>query len=168
MTEANPNAPGHPGMPPQWTSSAKNGIGTAVSPQSRVWFTISHGIIDEVYYPNLDQANTRDLGFLVADGSTFFSEEKRDCKHEITQVHKDVPCYYLNSTCKRSRYGITKTVITDPRRDVLLQRGVPPSLPQHWSMPSRYRRSSFETSRSPIFCWCLPRCRGDPSSPMKR
>jgi glucoamylase len=122
MTEANPNAPGHPGRPPRWTSSAKSGIGTAVSPQSRVWFTISHGIIDEVYYPNLDQATTRDLGFLVADGSNFFSEEKRDCKHKIAQVHKDVPGYRLNSTCKRSRYGITKTVITDPGRNVLLQR----------------------------------------------
>jgi glucoamylase len=122
MTEANPNALGHPGRSPRWTSSAKSGIGTAVNSQSRVWFTISHGIIDEVYYPNLDQATTRDLGFLVADGSAFFSEEKRDCEHEIVQVYKDVPGYRLNNTCKRSRYGITKTVITDPRRNVLLQR----------------------------------------------
>lgn len=122
MTEANPNAPGHPGMPPRWTSSAKSGIGTAVSHQSRVWFTISHGIIDEVYYPNLDQADTRDLGFLVADGSAFFSEEKRDCEHEIAQVHNYAPCYRLSNTCKRSRYRINKTVVTDPRRDALLQR----------------------------------------------
>jgi glucoamylase len=122
MTETNPNAPGHPGMPARWTSSAKSGIGTAVSHQSRVWFTISHGIIDEVYYPNLDQATTRDLGFLVADGTAFFSEEKRDCKHEIVQVHKDVPCFRLSNRCKRSRYRITKTVVTDPGRDALLQR----------------------------------------------
>jgi glucoamylase len=121
MTEANPNAPGHPGMQPRWTSSAKSGIGTAVSHQSRVWFTISHGIIDEVYYPNLDQANTRDLGFLVADGSTFFSEEKRDCEHEIVQTHKDVPFFRLSNTCKQSRYRISKTVVTDPRRDALVQ-----------------------------------------------
>ena len=121
MTETNPNAPGHPGMPARWTSSAKSGIGTAVSHQSRVWFTISHGIIDEVYYPNLDQADIRDLGFLVADGSVFFSEEKRDCQHEIVQVHKDVPFYRLSNTCKHSRYRIAKTVITDPKRDALLQ-----------------------------------------------
>ena len=121
MTEANSNSPGHPGMPARWTSSAKSGIGTAVSHQSRVWFTISHGIIDEVYYPNLDQADTRDLEFLVADGSAFFSEEKRDCEHEIVQAHQDVPFYRLSNTCKRSRYRISKTVVTDPRRDVLLQ-----------------------------------------------
>jgi glucoamylase len=121
MTEANSNAPGHPGMPARWTSSAKSGIGTAVSHQSRVWFTISHGIINEVYHPNLDQANTRDLGFLVADSAEFFSEEKRDCEHEIVQPHKDIPFFRLTNTCKRLRYRISKTVVTDPRRDVLVQ-----------------------------------------------
>jgi len=121
MTEAENNALGHPGIPPRWTSSAKQCIGTAVSHQSRVWFTISHGIIDEVYCPNVDQANTRDLGFLVADGLYFFSEEKKDCIHEITQMHPNVPCFRLRNTCKQGRYRITKTVITDPERDVLLQ-----------------------------------------------
>ncbi len=61
-------APGWPGIPPRWTSSAKEGIGTSASYRSRVWFTISHGIINEVYYPRIDQANTRDMEFLVADG----------------------------------------------------------------------------------------------------
>ena len=45
-------APGHPGITARWTSSSKSGVGTAVSRQSRVWFTVSHGIINEVYYPN--------------------------------------------------------------------------------------------------------------------
>ena len=122
MTETESNAPGHPGMPARWTSSAKSGIGTTVSHQSRVWFTISHGIIDEVYYPNLDQADTRDFEFLVADGSAFFSEEKRDCNHAIVQVHRDVPFYRLTNTCKHFRYRISKTVLTDPKRDVLVQK----------------------------------------------
>jgi glucoamylase len=122
MTKTNPNTSGHPGMPARWTSSAKSGIGTAISHQSRIWFTISHGIINEVYHPNLDQANTRDLGFLVADGAKFFSEEKRDCHHEIAQPHKDVPFFRLSNTCKHLRYRISKTVVTDPRRDVLVQK----------------------------------------------
>ena len=42
--------PGYPGIPPRWTSSAKSGIGAAINAQSRIWFTISHGILDEVYY----------------------------------------------------------------------------------------------------------------------
>jgi len=39
---------------------------------------LSHGIINEVYYPNIDQPNTRDFQFLISDGETFCHEEKRD------------------------------------------------------------------------------------------
>ena len=55
-------APGGPGIPPRWTSSAKIGVGTALSPTSRVWFTLSHGILNEIYYPRVDLACTRDMG----------------------------------------------------------------------------------------------------------
>ena len=61
-------APGGPGSPARWTSSAKAAVGTALSPKSRVWFTLSHGILNEVYYPSIDQACLRDLGLIVSDG----------------------------------------------------------------------------------------------------
>ena len=79
-------APGWPGIPARWTSSAKSGVGTAVSRDSRVWFTLSHGILNEIYYPRVDHACTRDLGFIVTDGQTYFSEEKRDARSETSQV----------------------------------------------------------------------------------
>jgi glucoamylase len=113
--------PGGPGGIPRWTSSAKTGVGTAIDAQSRVWFTLSHGIVNEVYYPNIDQANIRDLGFLVTDGGSFFSEEKRDTKHEILPLAQGVPGYCLTNSCIRGRYRLAKTIITDPERDVLLQ-----------------------------------------------
>ena len=110
-----------PGVEPRWTSSAKSGVGTALDGRSHVWFTISHGIIDEVYYPRVDQANTRDLGLLVtAEG--FFSEEKRDTASVVHLIGPGVPGYRLVNTCVHGRYEIEKTVITDPERDVLLQR----------------------------------------------
>ena len=58
-------AEGAPGIPARWTSSAKSGVGAALSPASRVWFTLSHGILNEVYYPRVDSACTRDLGVIV-------------------------------------------------------------------------------------------------------
>ena len=70
-----PYAPGGPGIEPRWTSSAKSGVGTALTRASRVWFTLSHGILDEIYYPRVDQACTRDMGLIVTDGRDFFSEE---------------------------------------------------------------------------------------------
>jgi glucoamylase len=114
-------APGKPGIPARWTSSAKSGVGTATTGHSRLWFTISHGIINEVYYPRIDQANTRDLGFLVADGEDYFSEEKRDATHEISLLAHGVPGYQLTNTGPGKRYRIHKNVISDPNRDVLLQ-----------------------------------------------
>jgi glucoamylase len=115
------NPPGKPGIKPHWTSSAKAGVGTAINPESRVWFSVSNGIIDEIYHPFIDSATTRDFGFLVADGCDFFSEEKRDTNHEIRPLERGVPGYRLVNTCKQGRYRITKMIVTDPRRDVLLQ-----------------------------------------------
>ncbi len=122
MPHAETAAPGWPGIAPRWTSSAKEGVGTSASYQSRVWFTISHGILNEIYYPRIDQANTRDMELLVADGDQYFSEEKRDTNRRISPLEQGVPGYRLVNSCKRGRYRITKTVITDPERDVLLQK----------------------------------------------
>lgn len=115
-------APGWPGIPARWTSSAKSGLGTATSRDSRVWFTLSHGILNEVYYPRVDCACTRDLGFIVTDGETFFSEEKRDTRSETSQLASGVPAYRILNTAVDGRYRIEKEVMTDPWRDVLLQR----------------------------------------------
>ena len=115
-------APGWPGIPARWTSSAKSGLGTAVSRDSRVWFTLSHGILNEIYYPRVDHACTRDLGFIVTDGQTSFSEEKRDARSETSQVAPGIPAYRIRNTAVDGRYRIEKEVLTDPWRDVVLQR----------------------------------------------
>ncbi len=122
MNDSTSNAPGWPGITPHWTTSAKDGIGTAANRESRVWFSVSHGILDEIYHPFIDHATTRDFGLLVADGAEFFSEEKRDTNHEIHPLEQGVAGYQLTNTCKQGRYRITKTIITDPKRDVLLQK----------------------------------------------
>lgn len=116
------HAPGAPGIPPRWTSSAKSGIGTALTGRSRVWFTLSHGIVNEVYYPRIDAACIRDFGLLVTAESGFFSEEKRDCSHALEVFESGVPAYRLTNTCRSGRYRIVKELLTDPDRDVLLQR----------------------------------------------
>jgi glucoamylase len=115
-------APGWPGLPARWTSSAKTGVGTSVSRDSRVWFTLSHGILNEIYYPRVDNACTRDLGFIVTDGHTYFSEEKRHARSETSQVQAGIPAYRIRNTAADGRYRIDKEILTDPWRDVVLQR----------------------------------------------
>jgi glucoamylase len=121
MAEPNSHAPGWPGSPARWTSSAKSGVGTSLSPASRVWFTLSHGILNEIYYPRLDQACTRDMGLIITDGRDFFSEEKRHASSEVSYPVDGVPAYHLANTCGEGRYRVEKDVIADPRRDVVLQ-----------------------------------------------
>jgi glucoamylase len=113
-------APGQPGIRPRWTSSAKSGLGTALSTTSRVWFTISHGIINEVYYPRVDQACIRDLGLIVTDGDSFFAEVKRDCTSVVESVEDGVPALLLTSTHIGGRFRLIKRVIADPRSDSIL------------------------------------------------
>ena len=116
------HAPGAPGIEPRWTSSAKSGVGTALTRESRVWFTLSHGILNEVYFPRVDQACTRDQGLLITDGSTFFSEEKRHCKFANRPFEPGIPVYELTNTCNEGRYQVHKEVLTDPYRNVVLQK----------------------------------------------
>jgi len=56
----NPVAFGAPGIEPRWTSSAKEGVGTAYLTSCRVWFTLSHDIVNEIYYPEVDPQSARD------------------------------------------------------------------------------------------------------------
>lgn len=114
--------PGAPGIPARWTSSAKSGIGKALNPLSAVSFTISHGIINEVYFPREDQACTRDMELIVTDGSSFFSEEKRDTNHIIKMFADGVPAYQITNECVQKRYTINKEIITDPLRNTVLQK----------------------------------------------
>ncbi len=122
MSDSTRYAPGWPGIPPRWTSSAKTGAGTALNQHSKVWFTLSHGILNEVYFPRVDQACTRDLGFMITDGREFFSEEKRNCAFENKPVEPGVPAFELTNTEIGGHYRIHKEVFTDPYRTVVLQK----------------------------------------------
>jgi glucoamylase len=115
-------APGWPGIPGRWTGSAKSGVGTSISRESRVWFTLSHGILNEVYYPRVDHACIRDLEFIVTDGRSYFSEEKRHTYSVTSQIEPGIPAYRIVNTAIDGRYRIEKEVLTDPWRDVVLQR----------------------------------------------
>ena len=68
---------------------AKDTVGTAYAASSRAWYTVSHGILNEIYYPTIDRPQIRDMEFLITDGETFFHEEKRDLEHEFAYIDSD-------------------------------------------------------------------------------
>jgi len=95
-------------------------VGTAARAESRVWFTISHGILNEIYAPRLDTACIRDFGFIVT-ARGYFSEEKRDTRQTVEMIEDGVPAFRLVNTAIDGRYRISKTVFSDPLREVVLQ-----------------------------------------------
>ena len=113
-------ATGGPGIQPRWTRGAKDGVGTAYSVAASIWFTLSAGIVNEVYYPTIDRPQIRDLQFLVTDGKTFFRDERR-MVHEIDYI--DTPRPGPQDHQLRSRnmiIRIVKEVIADPHQECVL------------------------------------------------
>jgi glucoamylase len=113
---------GGPGLEPRWTSSAKDTVGTAYSASSRVWYTVSHGILNEVYYPTIDRPQIRDMELLITDGETFFQEEKRALRPKFDYVDSDSLAVRLVSTDPMRRYTLYKVIISDPHHPVVLIR----------------------------------------------
>ena len=112
-------ASGGPGIEPRWTRSDKHGVGTAYSAVSRVWFTVSKGILNEIYYPTIDRPQVRDLQYLVSDGETFFHDERHlDNIHEYLAA--DTLGYRITNVDPQRRYRIIKEVIADPHRPCVL------------------------------------------------
>ena len=120
MAESEKPAPGKPGIAPRWTTSSKDGVGGALNPASPLTFTLSHGVLNEVYYPREDRAAIRDFELLVTDGNDFFSEEKRDTASTTRQERPGVPAFTVTNTC--DRYRIVKQIVSDPLRTTVLQR----------------------------------------------
>jgi glucoamylase len=110
-------APGAPGNAPTWTTSAKDMIGCALG-TARLWFTVGHGIINEVYYPRVDIPQIRDLGFVVADDNGFWVEVKRLDDSSTRTPAAGVPVVKIIH--RHPRFQLHLRVAPDGNRDALL------------------------------------------------
>ena len=134
---------GAPGLEPRWTDAAKDGVGTAYSASSRLWFTVADGIVTEVYSPTVDRAQLRDLQFIVTDGATFAHREQRDTETTTACLAPNVLGYRIGNTDRHGRYAIDKTIIADPHYPCLLQRVA-------------FRASEEWAGRLKLFVLCAP------------
>ncbi len=124
MSSLNPQHQGQAfgagGIDPRWTRSDKEAIVTAYSASSKVWATISAGIVNEVYFPSIDTPQIRDLQFLITDGETFFHDERRDTESETIRLSCDALAYRIINRDRENRYSIEKQIITSPHGACLL------------------------------------------------
>jgi glucoamylase len=111
---------GSPGLEPRWTSSKKDAVSTAYASSSRIWFTASHGTLNEIYYPTIDHPQTRDMELLFTDEETFFHEEKRDLEYDFHYIDENALAVCVCAKDIGGRYKVTKEFVTDPHHPVVL------------------------------------------------
>ena len=119
MAEDDKNdAPGAPGIPPTWTSSAKDLVSTALG-SSRIWATFGFGIVNEIYWPSTGQPQFRDLGFIVKSPKGW-SEVKRVGHYLLTTPKAYIP---LPSVVHEGPdYRLEVEYLPHPLRDSLVLR----------------------------------------------
>jgi glucoamylase len=115
------SAPGAPGTASDWVPGDKDGFGTSHGTASKVWYTLSRGTLNEVFYPQIDTPSLRESQFVVTDGSTFTDREDRDSTHQVQLVSSNSLTYRLVNTAKSGAWRITKTFVTDPSRSSVLE-----------------------------------------------
>jgi glucoamylase len=115
-------AAGAPGDTARWTNGNKQGIGTAITPVSKVWFTLGDGVLTEAYYPTVDKANLRMLEFLVTDDAGFFERESVDTDHGVDVMGRDVLAFRQTNTSRSGRYRIIRETYTDPDHQTIVVR----------------------------------------------
>jgi glucoamylase len=115
-------APGAPGKDAQWERAGKDGVGTAITLESKVWFTLGGGAMTEVYYPTVDAANVQKLELIIVHAQTGTVEtESRDTISRVIPDKGSLSFTQIN-TAKSGEYKIIKDYTTDPERNVVLIR----------------------------------------------
>jgi glucoamylase len=82
----------------------------------RLWATVGHGIINEVYWPSAGSPQIRDLGFIVS-GPDFWRDIGRANMYTVS-----VPAPYIplpSVVHQADGYRLELEIVPDPSRDVL-------------------------------------------------
>src|SRR5882724_4436328 len=112
-------APGAPGNDAHWPGAAKVGFGTSNTVRSKVWFTLTDGVMTEVYYPRLDVPNTQCLQLIVCTKTGCLTEAD-DTNHAVRVVNSRSLSFRQINTARTGAYTITKSYVTDPERASIL------------------------------------------------
>lgn len=113
-------APGAPGANAVWNEPHVQGFADALSANSKVWYSLGDGQLENVMYPQVDSPDTFGLQYYVTDGSTFTDNEVANTSHAVTLVDPTSLEWKQTNTAANGRYTITKTYVADPARSVVL------------------------------------------------
>ncbi len=153
---------GAPGIAPTWSSSDKDFVSTALG-GSRLWATVGHGIINEIYWPSTGQPQIRDFGFYLV-GSGRWVDLKRVRDYTLSTPGPYLPAVTI--THHGDDYELELEVLPAPQRDVLLVRFkitgpyrlvviIAPHLGSTGLHNSAWTDDGYAYARHGDFCMCL-------------
>src|SRR6266568_4473053 len=112
---------GGPGAASYYDLSRKDCLGTAENTTSKVWYTVAHGVLSDVYEPTIDNTNVETMQFVVTDGRSFTELQTRDTTYQAGTDRSGMTCT-VTSASKSGRYRLTTTYLTDPGSDAVVVR----------------------------------------------
>jgi glucoamylase len=113
------SAPGAPGAAATWNEPSVTGFADSLGANSKVWYTIGDGELENAFYPETDTPGTFGLQYAVTDGSTFTSLETTGTTHTTTLLNNSSLVWQQVNTATNGDFTITKTYIADPNRPVI-------------------------------------------------
>ncbi|HLX51898.1 MAG TPA: glycoside hydrolase family 15 protein [Streptosporangiaceae bacterium] len=111
------SAPGAPGANATWNESNLQAFADSLGANSKVWYTLGDGELENVFYPQTDTPSTFGLQYIVTDGSTFADTEVSNTTHTISLA--DPTSLVWQQVNTNADFKITKTYIADPSRSVV-------------------------------------------------
>jgi glucoamylase len=113
-------APGAPGANATWNEANLQGFADSLGADSKVWYTLGDGELENVFYPETDTPSTFGLQYIVTDGSTFTDTETANTTHAISLADPTSLVWQQVNTATNGDFTITKTYVADPSRSVVL------------------------------------------------
>jgi len=112
--------PGGPGSNPTWNESGVTGFADSLGANSKVWYTLGDGELENAFYPETDNPGTFGLQYVVTNGTSFTSTETTGTSHTISLADPSSLVWQQVNEASSGAFTITKTYIADPSRSVVL------------------------------------------------
>src|ERR1700684_2279765 len=113
-------APGAPGASATWNEANLQGFADSLGGDSKVWYTLGDGELENVFYPETDTPATFGLQYIVPNGSLLADTDTADTTHAISLVDPTSLVWQQVNTATNGDFTITKTYIADPSRSGVL------------------------------------------------
>jgi glucoamylase len=117
---AQTGAPGAPGAAANWDEPSVDGFADSLGADSKVWYTLGGGELENAFYPETDTPDTYGLQYAVTNGSSFTDLETTGTTHTISLADPTSLAWQQVNTATNGDFTITKTYIADPSRSVIL------------------------------------------------